>query len=64
MNPGDPYSKLSPAYGRFGFYCEVCKDVFIQRVGMVSHTGYGFDPHGEPNSDISSQNLVIDNCYA
>jgi hypothetical protein len=64
MNPGDPYSKISPAYGKFGFYCEACVDVLIKGVGMVSYPGYGFDPHGVKNTDIPSKNLVIDSCYA
>jgi hypothetical protein len=34
-NPGNAYLVGTPAYGKFGFYCEVCYDVIIERVGKL-----------------------------
>jgi parallel beta-helix repeat protein len=63
-NVGDAYDRSGPVYGKFGFFCETCDNVNIQRVAMNSYTGYGFDPHGDGASDRHSNNVIIDNCYA
>jgi Pectate lyase superfamily protein len=63
-NLGDSYDRAAPAYGKFGFYCETCTNVVVYRVGLVSYTGYGFDPHGKGGAYIYSEGLIIDSCYA
>lgn len=63
-NDGNAYTRGTGAYGKFGFYCEMCNDVAIRRVAMVSYTGYGFDPHGEAGTFVPSDGLLIDSCQA
>jgi parallel beta-helix repeat protein len=71
-NLGNAYDRNGPAYGKYGFFCEVCDNLDIQRVGiypllitaMNSYTGYGFDPHGDGSTGEPSRNMLIDNCQA
>jgi hypothetical protein len=71
-NLGNAYDRNGPAYGKFGFFCELCDNLDIQRVGnyplliiaMNSYTGYGFDPHGDGETGSPSRNMIIDSCQA
>ena len=38
-NPGNAYTRYTPAYGKFGFYCEVCTNVLLQRIALNSNIG-------------------------
>lgn len=63
-NPGNSDLVGTPAYGKYGFYCQECKSILIQRVAMNSFTGYGFDPHGVSETPIASIDVTIDSCVA
>lgn len=63
-NQGNAYIPLTPAYGKFGIFCEACNNVLFERVGAISNTGYGFDPHGVGSTMIGSHNLTIIDCWA
>lgn len=63
-NPGNSDLIGTPAFGKYGFYCEACTKVLIQRVAMNNFTGYGFDPHGTGGTIIPSVDITIDSCFA
>jgi hypothetical protein len=56
----DTYS----SYGRYGFYTEVCANVFVNSLGVINFQGYGFDPHGFKRTLEYGKNLTIVNSHA
>lgn len=48
-------------YGRYGFYCEVCRNVVFDNIKCINHWGYGIDPHGTPGEAFYSDGFAIRN---
>ncbi len=48
-------------YGKYGFYCEVCKNIIFDDIICNNHWGYGIDPHGAPGEDMYSDGFIIRN---
>jgi hypothetical protein len=62
-NPGNAYISGTAPYGKFGWFCEACDNILVYRVGMLSNTGYGFDPHGTGQTMIFSRNMTFRECW-
>lgn len=56
---GNRLNQSGNLYGKYGFYCEVCKNVTFQNVTVKSHYGYGIDPHGEPGKAVYSDGFNL-----
>lgn len=52
----------SANYGRYGFFSELTNWLYLYRVRVIRHAGYGFDPHG--SKKYWGYYLVIDDCRA
>lgn len=51
-------------YGRYGFFTEACRNVFVSSVRIQNFQGYGFDPHGLKPLKLYGKNLIIVNSIA
>jgi hypothetical protein len=51
-------------YGKYGFYCQVCNDVLMENVRIMSFQGYGFDPHGNAGELAYTERFVIRGCVS
>ncbi len=49
-------------YGRYGFFSELTNWLYLYRVRVIRHEGYGFDPHG--SKKYWAYYLVVDDCRA
>lgn len=50
------------SYGRYGYFHELSNFVYLNRVRVRNHHGYGFDPHG--SKKFWSYRLIIENCVS
>jgi len=50
------------SYGRYGMFSELTNYLYMTRVRVTHHAGYGFDPHGSKKH--WSYYLIIDDCRA
>ncbi len=48
---------------KYGFYAEGV-DIVVRRVTIHSCMGYGFDPHGDGQTNEPSRNILIENTHA
>lgn len=46
-------------YGKYGFYCEVCRNVTFINTVTRNCWGYGIDPHGSPGEAWYSEGFFI-----
>lgn len=48
-------------YGKYGFYCEVCRNISFDNIIARNSWGYGIDPHGAPGEAWYSDGFQITN---
>ncbi len=49
-------------YGRYGVFTELTNYLYLRRVSVINHLGYGFDPHGSKKE--WAYYLLLENCVA
>jgi len=54
----------STRYGRYGLFTEGCDNVIFDNVRVMSFQGYGFDPHGQKQTNTYGTSLTISNCLS